>query len=178
MSTPITAHRRAERRGEQRAPDALHGRVVVGVDGTPASVAALAWALRTALASGAELDVVTAWPDPGDVFVHEIPGHYCVPRGRAQEAQEAALVATGAGDTRVPALRTHLDNSHPVNALVEHADGAGVLVVGASHPHEGSRHLPVDRLCVLLAECPVVVVEETDESDESEQPDERQGAPS
>ena len=167
MNTPITAHRRAERRGTHRAPDVVHGRVVVGVDGTPASVAALAWALRAALDSGAELDVVTAWPDAGEVFVHEIPGHYCVPRGRAQEAQEAALVATGAGDTRVPALRTHLDNTHPVNALVEHADGAGVLVVGASHAHEGRRHVPVDQLCVLLADCPVVVVEDPEEESET-----------
>lgn len=135
--------------------------MVVGVDGSSAGVAALAWALDLAAEQGAEVDVVTAWPDSGQAFVHAVPGHYCVPLGAAVEVLEAALAATRAGERKLPALRSHLENADPADALLLRARGADLLVVGASVSPEGRlvRHVPIDELCVLLADCPVVVIE-------------------
>ncbi len=37
------------------------GRILVGVDGSPASIEALRWARRVATALGAKIDAISAW---------------------------------------------------------------------------------------------------------------------
>lgn len=143
------------------------GRVVVGVDGREASVAALAWAMRLAGSRGWTVEVVAAWPDRSEPFVHEVPGHYCVPRARAVARARAAVarasadVAAAGARTGTPPVATYVENAHPVDALLARAADARVLVVGA--PAEGHRHArrhgSVAGTCSRLAACPVVVVE-------------------
>jgi nucleotide-binding universal stress UspA family protein len=138
----------------QRTP--VDGRVVVGVDGTPASVAALDWALRLARRRGWTLDVVGAWPDPGEVFVREVPGHFNRPRNRVRAAVERALVDVAGGGER-PRTRLFVENTHPVQALLERAEGAQLLVLGDSR-WARPRPSTVARACARLAACPVVLV--------------------
>lgn len=135
-------------------------RIVVGVDGSDASVAALGWALREAEHLEAVLDVVTAWPDPDAPFVHEVPGHHCLPRENAVGAQESALVLTSADPKRVADLVSVIENAPAADALVGRSSGAAMLVVGASRlPVSGRhRHAPIDDACLRRASCPVVVV--------------------
>ena len=138
----------------QRTP--VDGRVVVGVDGTPASVAALDWALRLAHRRGWTLDVVAAWPDPAEVFVREVPGHFNQPRNRVRESVDRAL-ATVARGRAAPRTRLFVENIHPVEALLEHSDGAQLLVLGDSRWAQ-PRSSTVARACARLASCPVVLV--------------------
>jgi hypothetical protein len=138
-------------------------RVVVGVGESPASRRALAWAYDLCARRGWVLDVVTAWPDLHEAPVHEVPGHYCVPRGRAMTALHAALEECGvAADGRM--VQVHLENADPVQALVEHSHGAVLLVVGETDAGR-SRHAgcePVARACRRRAACAVRVVPDED----------------
>jgi nucleotide-binding universal stress UspA family protein len=43
----------------------VHSRIVVGVDGSPASIRALKWAVDQAALAGAAVEVINAWQDPG-----------------------------------------------------------------------------------------------------------------
>jgi nucleotide-binding universal stress UspA family protein len=132
--------------------------VVVGVDGSPNSVEALRWAAGEARARGCDLEVVSCWPDPEAVFVHEVPGHFCAPRHEAVEGLQQVLRAAADACEDVD-LTTVVLNTHPVEALVGRCAAADVLVVGASR-RRGRRAGPgVDQRCSMLAPCPVVVVE-------------------
>jgi nucleotide-binding universal stress UspA family protein len=134
--------------------------VVVGVDGSAPSSRALLWALRLATRHGWTVDVVTAWPEPAAVFVHEVPGHVCAPRERAAAVQARALRVALGTVPDPPRVRCHLDNAHPVVALRQRSQSAELVVVGSGG---GSRALHPGRPSVgeslaLLARRPVVVI--------------------
>ena len=135
-------------------------RVVVGVGESEAGAAALAWAHDLCRGRGWLLDVVTAWPDVGEVAVHEIPGHYCVPRGRAVAALQAALAACGL-EIGGPLVRVYVENAEPVQTLVDHSRGARLLVLGRSGSGRSrcAGHRSVSDLCRVQASCPVVVID-------------------
>jgi nucleotide-binding universal stress UspA family protein len=137
-------------------------RVVVGVSESPSSVAALRWADDLCRRRGWRLDVVTAWPDVGEIQIHEVPGHYCEPRGRAVAALERALAESGVRSDS-PEVRIHVDNADPVEALATHSRGARLLVLGASGSGRSRQagSPPVGDSCRRLARCPVVVVDRT-----------------
>jgi nucleotide-binding universal stress UspA family protein len=139
------------------------GRVVVGVSGSEASVEALAWALDVADGRGWSVDVVAAWPDLGEPFIHEVPGHYCDSRGRVVAGVRRAL-SRCAPRQDVPAIRVCVENADPVQALTTRSRGADLLVVGASGSGRSSRRgLPrVGETCRLVVDCPTVVVEPPD----------------
>jgi hypothetical protein len=136
--------------------DAAAGRVVVGVDDGPSSVAALRWALGVARRHGWMVDVVTAWPDREAVFVREVPGHHSDHRHRAVMSQRRALAAVVEDGSPVPTLRTFVENDRPAHALAAHSSGASLVVVGASRPGAA------ESTAVTVSEsgdCPVVVVD-------------------
>ena len=134
--------------------------MVVGVGASPASAAALAWAHDLCRRRGWLLDVVTGWPDLGEVWVHEVPGHYCEPRGRAVAALQQALAACGA-ELDGATVRVYVENTDPVQALVDRSHGAELLVLGASGSGRSRRAgcPPVSDSCRQRVTCPVVVVE-------------------
>jgi nucleotide-binding universal stress UspA family protein len=139
------------------------GLVVVGVHGSPSALRALRHAARIALDRDWDLEIVTAWPDADDPFIHDVPGRYMVARGHAMDCQRQALAALASPE----ALRveTFLLNARPAQALIARCDDADLLVVGASRPgHRGDRR-GVAAECVEAASCPVTVV-----PDPSEQP--------
>lgn len=146
------------------AREASRGRIVVGVTGSRTSWAALAWALEMGKERCWDVDVVSVWPDLGEAFVREAPGHFCQSRSRAVDALAAAWAACEADPATEATVRVWVENADPVEALVTRSAGADLLVVGA--PRDGrSRRAgcpAVGATCRSLASCPVVVVDEAD----------------
>jgi nucleotide-binding universal stress UspA family protein len=144
-------------------------RVVVGVDGSPGSRAALVRALAEAARRGADLDVVTSTPMPlpwTGIAPVVVPGHNEVLTelaGRARalltEAQEEPAVHEVPGATAVHA-RVLAVESAAAQALVDSAAGADLLVVG-SRGRGAMRSALLGSValhCVTHAPCPVLVV--------------------
>lgn len=141
------------------------GTVVVGVDASATSRLALAWARDMARRTGWTLEVVTSWPDQEEPLIHEVPGHYCEPRHRAERTQRTALEEVGLdevglGGDEVVVVECALLNGHAADVLAQRAQNADLLVVGESSPRESANGVRrgVDTLVSLLAPCPVVVV--------------------
>lgn len=134
--------------------------VVVGVDGSPPSVRALAWTLRAAVRQGWTVGVVTAWPDPATVFVHDVPGHFSAPRHEAAQVQETAIEEACRGLPRPPPIVSHVVNAHPVEALEELGAEARLIVVGSQGEREPRHHAraSIGESLALLVHCPVLVV--------------------
>ncbi|MFJ9612203.1 universal stress protein [Kitasatospora sp. NPDC101176] len=139
--------------------DERPARIVVGVDGSPASRAALAWAVRYAEATGAIVDAVIAWQYPvGYGWPAPVLQSFDF-EDNARQALADAVGETGA-DTPQVQIRQHVVQGHPATALLESADGAHLLAVG-NRGHGGFTGAllgSVSQHCVHHANCPVVVV--------------------
>lgn len=134
-------------------------RIVVGVDGSESSKAALRWAIGQAKLTGAVVDAVTAWhippgyglaPTPGDVFDFGTNA-----KGILTEA--LAEVSTLAPDVTV---RPQIAEGHAADVLLRAARGADLLVIG-SRGHGGFTSAllgSVSLYCVIHARCPVLVM--------------------
>ena len=138
------------------------GRVVVGVDGSPGSREALAWAAEEARLRGATLEVVTAWsyldqlPEDGGAEPGFRPDFGEDDAGRILDEALAETVA----DTGDLDLVKNVVCELPARALLDAAEGADLVVVGA-RGHGGVRELllgSVSQEVVHHAPCPVVVV--------------------
>ena len=134
------------------------GRVVVGVDGSSSSVAALRWAARVGGALGLQIDAVTSWEYPASYGLAGAAG------GWDPEVDAGAVLARTvhtAFDGAAPAgLRTHVRRGHPAPVLLEASHHVELLVVG-SRGHGGFAGLllgSVSAQCAEHAGCPVVVV--------------------
>lgn len=135
----------------------LH-RIVVGVDGSPASRRALRWAADQAALTGATVVAVHAWELPATDSWHTLADL----ADRLAEAADKTLsgvVGDVIGDRRVP-VEARVVQDHPVAALLREAKGADLLVVG-SRGHgafSGALLGSVSHYCTQHADCPVVVV--------------------
>jgi nucleotide-binding universal stress UspA family protein len=134
-------------------------RIVVGVDGSAASMRALMWALGQAEATGAVVEAVCAW---------DIPTGYgegpTVLDGEdlavAAERSLAAAVEPVAAEHPAARVQRRALRGHPAAVLLDQAKDADLLVVG-SHGHGGFVGAllgSVSLHCVHHATCPVVVV--------------------
>lgn len=136
-----------------------NGRIVVGVDGSPSSIAALRWALGQAELTGAAVEAVNAWQPPttwGDV-IPVYPGD--APADTALE-HLAAVVDEAANEHRTVETRRVVDRGHPAKVLLEHAEGASLLVLG-NRGHGGFVGAllgSVSQHCIHHAACPVLIV--------------------
>ena len=138
------------------------GRIVVGVDGSPGARQALRWALSEASLRGASVEVVHAWsyPDQGPKAAAS-PG-----LGVTVEAlEESALQVveeslTGLVVREGLQLRRHVAPSPASLALVEAAEGADLLVVGARGRggFAGLQLGSVAQQCAQHTPCPLVIV--------------------
>ncbi|MDT9686823.1 universal stress protein [Streptomyces sp. P9(2023)] len=134
-------------------------RVVVGVDGSPASHEALRWAAGYAGLVGATVAAVSAFDLPGAVgwSAPAMDAEFDGTLARQALTEEVQEVLTEAGD--VP-LETHLVRGNPAMALVEASADAELLVVG-SRGRGGFASLllgSVSQQCAAHASCPVVIV--------------------
>ncbi|MER7754812.1 universal stress protein [Kitasatospora sp. NPDC097643] len=137
-----------------RQPD---GRIVVGVDGSPPSHAALRWASRLAALTGGPLEAVAVWEFPG------LDGPYgLVPPvldGFGPERRAAEILDETLARCPLP-VRRRLKAGPPGPCLVAAATGAALLVLGnrgRSTPPEAPLGT-VAQYCLHHAPCPVVVV--------------------
>ncbi|MGX7826319.1 universal stress protein [Actinokineospora sp. 24-640] len=138
------------------------GRVVVGVDGSPASGQAVRFAFQHAARHRAEVVVVHAWSDrPVEGAVSTLfsaMGDYR-PAEAAERLVEDQLREATRKHPGVSAHRVHRQD-RPARALVEAAEGACLLVVG-SHGRGALGKLAfgsVSHAVVQQAPCPVAVV--------------------
>jgi nucleotide-binding universal stress UspA family protein len=135
--------------------------VVVGADGSPDSVAAVAQAAEEADRLGEELTVVHAWQAPMSYQPMDVvPGSY----DELIEERERVVLAeslAGLGD-RFPDLviNRRLVHDRPAQALLDGAQRARLLVVGSRGLHGVARMLlgSVSHTVVVHAPCPVLVV--------------------
>jgi len=137
-------------------------KIVVGVDGSPGSRAALRWAHDEARLRAATLVAVAVWQYP---MMTSLPafGAMPPPEDLGTEA-EAALLKTlsdeGVEATGDVPVTTVVAEGPPAKALLEAAGDAAMLVVG-SRGHGGFTGLllgSVSQQCASHAACPVVVV--------------------
>jgi nucleotide-binding universal stress UspA family protein len=137
-------------------------RIVVGVDGSAESVAALRWACREASLRAAEVHAVLAL----ESACHQIAS-YAVPTprrsGRSWGAARDVLrrsVNEAAGLYPGVSVRTEITEGLAARVLLDHARDADMLVLGrSSHgpdPYRGAG--PVIRVCLRAAPCPVVII--------------------
>ncbi len=136
-------------------------RIVVGVDGSVESLAALAWALREAHLRDARLDVVHTWSYPVGTY---IDGLTPVPSfGRPQFIEIATQVLDDACtglDTSGIEVHRIVEEGPAANRLLETARDAAMLVVG-SRGRGGFAGLllgSVSQQCAHHASGPVVIV--------------------
>jgi nucleotide-binding universal stress UspA family protein len=142
-------------------------RIVVGVDGSDQSRAALRWALRQAELTGAEVQAVIAW-------TYAVMGYGWAPVLAADEAdwgETAAKTLAGVvADEADPAAEVRVSTSvvegNAAQVLLKAAEGAELLVVG-SRGHGGFAGAllgSVSQHCAHLAPCPIVIVRNRDAS--------------
>jgi nucleotide-binding universal stress UspA family protein len=132
-------------------------RIVVGVDGSPASLDALRWAVGQASLTGAVVEAVTAWQVPATYGGFPIDAGTDW-RANAQVIQDTA-VKEALGD-EATAVAGSIAGGHPVRVLLDAAAGAELLVVG-SRGHGGFAGMllgSVSEHVVAHAPCAVVVI--------------------
>lgn len=138
-------------------------RVVVGVDGSDASMAALQWALRYAAQSAATVDAVGTWDYPTAHATGALVSDSQNDRKRRAQESLDSVVAGVAATTPNVQVNARAVLGHPASVLIGAANGADLLVVG-SRGRGGFAGLllgSVSAQCVRHAHCPVVVVRDT-----------------
>ncbi|KUN82477.1 universal stress protein UspA [Streptomyces bungoensis] len=138
-------------------------RVVVGVDGSPSSYAALRWAVRYAGLVGGVVEAVAVWELPGlygwsapavDMDVDE-------EETRTRMRQEVTDVL---GEEAAGSVRTRVVHGNAADVLLRAAEGAEAVVVGSRGRGGFKRALlgSVSQHVSQHATCPVVIVRSED----------------
>lgn len=133
-------------------------RIVVGIDGSPSSIAGMEWAANQAELTGASLEVLMAW-------------EWLTGYGRSPinpEFQQERFCQTALSDHLKPirdadpgiSIQPTAIEGHPAPMLVKASEGADLLVVGSRGHGEfvGVLLGSVSEHCVTNAHCPVVVL--------------------
>jgi len=135
--------------------------VVVGVDGSDPSVAALSWASRYGAATGATVRAVRVWHYPTSAGLP--PGKTPEPVENEVEGwvrDELSQAVTRANPDSSAQVETKIVYGHPAEALIDESRGESLLVLG-HRGHGGFAEALTGSIvihCVNHAACPVVVV--------------------
>ena len=137
--------------------------VVVGVDGSPASLAALRWAVEDARRRGCGVDAVTAWHADYGVMIGPLPAEvFADVSPQAMKAAAQRVLDRSVEGFEGVEIRQILVEGDARDVLFKAAEDAALLVVG----NRGHSRLveaiigSVSAYCVHHASCPVVVVRE------------------
>jgi nucleotide-binding universal stress UspA family protein len=146
--------------GRQTAAAGEHRMVLVGVDGSPASISALRWAAREAELRGAPLRVVHAWAPVPPMYA----GYYTGIDGEVMEKAARAVLDESTDQGLTAATDINVDARLMVGGaaqnLITAAAGAQLLVLGA-RGHGGFAGLllgSTTHQCLHHAPCPVAVI--------------------
>jgi nucleotide-binding universal stress UspA family protein len=132
------------------------GPIVVGVDGSPASVDATRWAARQAQLTGSSLRAVSSWRWPN--YITRLPPGVDLAADTERTLNEVADAVLADFDGLT--VTRHVVEGPPGPALLTLSEDAQLLVVGA----RGRAAFPgmllgsVAEYCVRHGNCPVVVV--------------------
>ncbi len=135
--------------------------IVVGVNGSPGSQAALRWAASSALVQQCELVAVRVWEPP--ILAPYAPGaarQSALKERTGAKAGLAAAVREIVGGMPAVRVRTVFATGLTARLLLSLAAGADLLVLGCQRPTTqcSPEVSPVVRACLRSAPCPVVVV--------------------
>jgi nucleotide-binding universal stress UspA family protein len=136
--------------------------VVVGVDGSPGSRKALAWAAAEAADHGADLLVVNVWehtllPPAGSVSVSE---HYVPEPSQSTTDELVQVIKEELGEDPPVRVQAQVKQGRPAKVLIDESAGADLLVVG-HRGHGGFTGLvlgSVSQHVSAYAKCAVTVV--------------------
>lgn len=135
--------------------------VVVGVDGSDKSIAALSWAGRYAAATGAALQALHIWHYPTAAGLPPgITPESVTDEVKANQRKELGEAIDKAHLDPAAHVEARLGYGHPAQVLIDESKTASLLVVG-HRGHGGFTGMltgSVSLQVVNHAECPVVVV--------------------
>jgi nucleotide-binding universal stress UspA family protein len=143
-------------------PQSGAGRIVVGVDGSSHSEAALRWALGQARLTGQPVEAVTSWSVPMTWGSKGRAGLVAFDwEGEATSTLEKS-VADVVDSADADRVSQRVVAGHPAQVLLDAAADAALLVVGSRGRggFTGTLLGSVSQLVVARAACPVVVVRE------------------
>ena len=138
-------------------------RIVVGVDGSPASRTALEWAGDEAVRHGSELVVLTAWlpvPPPLAGTSSTLPTHGLTDAGETAKELLMAAVRDVLGEDPPVLVQPQVKEGSAAKLLIDFSEEADLLVVGSSG-HGGFAGMllgSVSQHVTAHAKCTVVVV--------------------
>ena len=157
------------------------GRIVVGVDGSPGSLAALRWALTEASLRGVNVHVVGAWKFPGGMggigmgmgypMSAEVDSPKSLLAAEIEATVAAATAPAPAGDAPPTVTVTvSLVEGDPATELHRAVGHGDLLVVGSRGHGEVAGLLlgSVSQHVVTRARCPVIVVPNLAQREEDE----------
>ena len=166
MTTKANTPEAVKNNGNQGAELAHRQVLVVGVDGSERSLAALHWAVAEAQLHGADIHLVMAWQQPR----YDGAGNSMV-LGMDPSADAGAILADAAA-SELARLGTEVNakeraavtweavEGHPAAVLIRASEDAAMLVVG-SRGHGGFVGAllgSVSQHVVAHARCPVVII--------------------
>lgn len=135
--------------------------IVVGVDGSAHSRAALRWAVDHATLLGGSVTAVLAWQVP----LLGMPGAF--DKGELESMAKELLADTVSGVEPAPVvpLWPVVAEGDPTEVLIHASDGADLLVLGTRgrSPFKGLLLGSVSQGCAANASCPVVIVKQAED---------------
>ncbi|MEV4729975.1 universal stress protein [Saccharopolyspora sp. NPDC049426] len=133
--------------------------IVVGVDGSPPSVAALRWAAWHAAQTDGQIVAVMAWDQPL-IYNWQVPESDDIARRAATRLSET--VAEVVTENSEVAVRNEVASGHPASALLDAAEDVGADLIAVGHRgHGGFTEAllgSVSQHVMHHAHCPVIVV--------------------
>ncbi|MGH3170911.1 MAG: universal stress protein [Trebonia sp.] len=128
--------------------------VVIGVDGSPGSEAALRWAAAEAVRRQTGLRIVSAWQEPAQSD-HPQAGH---PAQAAAHILQIALADILSQHQCPRRIACAAPCGNPGETLLAQTRGSGLLVLGAIRADPIQVPGAISRYCLQHGSCPLVVV--------------------
>jgi nucleotide-binding universal stress UspA family protein len=134
--------------------------IVVGVDGSAGSAAALDFALAEGSKRDCTVEVVTAWLGSGHLDGNPDSDELAEGRARVQRMQDDVVARCLEQHGDVPDLLRVVVHDYAGRVLVAHAERAAMVVVGSGSPGSASQQVlgSVAEYCVRHSPAPVVIV--------------------
>jgi nucleotide-binding universal stress UspA family protein len=138
-------------------------RIVVGIDGSPSSRAALRWAVRQVTFTGGTVDAIITWQIPALIQSSGWAPLYAAESGDYEEAAKKtveAVISEEVQSADIHLVRSRVVQGHPAQVLLDAAAGADLLVVGSRGHGAFAEALlgSVGQYCVHHAHCPVLIM--------------------